>query len=1083
MLFKLVNSGLHVWLAASMIHVALGVSPLYTFNEPVNEMKITDVSKKYVNVSVPIIYQGRSFDGFFISVNGYVAFVTDPKYVEYHPANWSMQNAPPSSDIPFIAPYYYRGCSLDIMNDYTGHIFYQELLPTDSQQPHALSVLGDYISTQFIDNVGFDPKWGMVITWENVTSSRLVESQKCQDTDSNPCQTNTFQLALLTDGVQSSYAIINYGILNIPPEHLDQAGFNGGDKTGWTDVYPISRSVSELNQHQSSNTVGRYLFRISDRSVLRGGCSIDLLNTQLTIQPKHAGMFGGKMIDISGPCFTNSNKILCRFGDQSFAHQESLVTKAIFVNQLHVRCIVPRLLIRDSVKLSLSLDNGLSYPYYTYLTIVFPGRMSSLDHVTTVADPTNFAWYDYKSTSMTLKWNQTLLSNTTTDQVDIILIGYRESDGIASYKNLTTLGTNIHASQGVNSYTIDARQYQCIDEDCLNYEVGLVAVILQDHFTPQTYKFLSSQAIPLAWYVQNAMSTRHGTNWPSTMCVDWYNRDRQNTVWLNSLLNCPCSLAQAMSDFGRWQPDVSCNILASSKPENCFYHNTAIHCVRSVQAVNGACNQCCYSKSGSLIFTEDTFQGSTPDKSHDWGALPYGKPGYVPSLSHWLDDVVTFYYCCLWTKHQSCDYYMDLRPTKDCTGYTPPMPAQVFGEGHIRTFASDTYRILGKGDYVLLKTDDTIIQGRFENNPLPTKDGGVVTSVFALTGVSAQITGISSKVELRLFAPRYSTIDVKVDGQYVLFNDESLAWQDFKGLSILNSDRDDNGMSNFTVMLANGVGFQVKEDHGVLQLDLMVPANTFHHVSGLFGDLNGITSTSNGTVVNVSASATTAHMLFNVYEFSWGVINLKDSLFQDHLPIDSKSDPMSMDPLPLPGINEHNAAFCAGNKECIFDYRYTGSEDIAHDTLSASLRYTALRQNLMPVRSCGLLNVPRSIKSNYEYTVGTVTTITGCRKGELSGESLYTCVETSNYTQNWSPAVTSTCSDTAAVANIGMIVGVTLGSVVCVLIIAVIIVVIRKHKQHSRSRSSKTNVDIEFSEEQKHIEEDMPRKFSREYDI
>ena len=61
------------------------------------------------------------------------------------------------------------------------------------------------------------------------------------------------------------------------------------------------------------------------------------------------------------------------------------------------------------------------------------------------------------------------------------------------------------------------------------------------------------------------------------------------------------------------------------------------------------------------------------------------------------------------------------------------------------------------------------------------------------------------------------------------------------------------------------------------------------------------------------------------------------------------------------------------------------------------------------VRSCGLLNVPRATKSNYDYVLGTTTSITGCREGSLSGETTYTCVETSNITQAWSPSVSATC--------------------------------------------------------------------------
>lgn len=92
---------------------------------------------------------------------------------------------------------------------------------------------------------------------------------------------------------------------------------------------------------------------------------------------------------------------------------------------------------------------------------------------------------------------------------------------------------------------------------------------------------------------------------------------------------------------------------------------------------NAAGNQCCYGTSGLLVFTADTYFGSTPDKTHDWGAAPYGKPGYVPLLSHWVLDIVQLHYCCVWDDYNSCDYYMELRPTTDCTGYNPPVPGWI----------------------------------------------------------------------------------------------------------------------------------------------------------------------------------------------------------------------------------------------------------------------------------------------------------------------------------------------------------------------------------------------------------------------
>ena len=70
------------------------------------------------------------------------------------------------------------------------------------------------------------------------------------------------------------------------------------------------------------------------------------------------------------------------------------------------------------------------------------------------------------------------------------------------------------------------------------------------------------------------------------------------------------------------------------------------------------------------MYAGDTEQGSTSDRSHVWGAEPYGAPGMVPGLSHWLNDVMPFYFCCLWGG--DCRMYAELRPTASCTEYVPP---------------------------------------------------------------------------------------------------------------------------------------------------------------------------------------------------------------------------------------------------------------------------------------------------------------------------------------------------------------------------------------------------------------------------
>lgn len=1029
---------------------ASGASPIYTFNGTyrASEVKAHERNVHLVNATAPIIYEGKSFSQFIISKDGLIVFTTDKSAVVYHTQDWSLPDVAPFIDLPFIAPYYHRGQPLDSLKKYAGHVYFKIFQNDDK----FLLNLGQYVREQVVGSTHFIPTWGIAITWEKVTSERIVEDGPCKGTVDSPCPTNTFQLVLVTDGTQS-YAIFNYGEMQMSPSKYSQAGFNGGKGTGFTNIVPESKSIRDMNRFQGSDKVGRFIFRISAGKVVRGGCSDDPSYNMLSVAPNYAGMFGGKMIDISGPCFTRNQQILCKFEDPNHATQASEV-KATYVSQTRVRCMVPRLLVRDRVILSLSTNNGNTYLYSTEFTIVFPGRMPHSEHVTAVYKQDDLGWYSHNPTTLTLTWNSVLLSNSTSDRVDINLIGYREENGVAMYAKLATLGNDIPVGKG--RFELNPQEHQCSGQNCYSYEVGLVEVKLQDQYIPHSYKYLSTKAVPLGWYVQNAMTAQHGQNWPSSLCRNWYGKDSKNTEWVNSLLHCPCSLAQAIADFGRWQQDNGCNLDNTESAGNCFYHQEAVHCVRAVQPVKGAGNQCCYGKTGHLIFAADTFQGSTPDKSHDWGAVPYGTPGYVPSLSHWIDDVITFYYCCLWDGYNSCDYYMDLRPTRDCTGYNPPIPASVYGQGHIATFDGQKIRMLGPGDYILLRVGSTEVHARFQRNLFKTEYNATVQTTFSLSAVAVQNRGTSDRVELRLRGPNFDTksqhIDVLVNGQFIEFNEGAMKWQDFKGIAVVNTDKK-MVKSNFTVLLTNGVGFQVAEIYNTLQLDLMMPADSSENITGLLGDLDGNKMLSNGSIFKINADD--RRELYNKFELAWAV-NETTTLFSDILPANhSIFGPVELYPTEMPGHTTDNS-ICAMQErgysdECIFDLRYTGSREIARATKDAAVRYAALSANLQPVRSCGLLNVPRSKKSNYGYTIGTKTTITECRTGSLSGSTTYTCVATSNETQQWSPEVTATCDVKTESADIGMIVGIVVGVVFVVLIaIVVAIVAVRKRRQQER---------------------------------
>lgn len=137
------------------------------------------------------------------------------------------------------------------------------------------------------------------------------------------------------------------------------------------------------------------------------------------------------------------------------------------------------------------------------------------------------------------------------------------------------------------------------------------------------------------------------------------------------------------------------------------------------------------------------------------------------------------------------------------------------------------------------------------------------------------------------------------------------------------------------------------------------------------------------------------------------------------------------------------SAICSGDKMCLYDYFTTGDTFIANHTRESSQQYStntdvlskgqgfrffvwymymyfktvfvfgkmilSLCFTLFSANSCGLLSVPRSTKSSFNYSLGSTVRITGCRVGTLQGQTDYTCTDSGN-SREWSPGVSASCS-------------------------------------------------------------------------
>ena len=69
---------------------------------------------------------------------------------------------------------------------------------------------------------------------------------------------------------------------------------------------------------------------------------------ELQVFPRYAGMLGGEQLNVSGPCFQPTDRILCKFDD--------IVVNGIYEHLQRVRCVVPTLFKVGKIELSVSIN-------------------------------------------------------------------------------------------------------------------------------------------------------------------------------------------------------------------------------------------------------------------------------------------------------------------------------------------------------------------------------------------------------------------------------------------------------------------------------------------------------------------------------------------------------------------------------------------------------------------------------------------------------------------------------------------------------------------------------------------------------
>ncbi|XP_078234321.1 sushi domain-containing protein 2 isoform X2 [Pogona vitticeps] len=663
-----------------------------------------------------------------------------------------------------------------------------------------------------------------------------------------------------------------------------------------------------------------------------GTCCSDFWEFCLNISPYSGTLLGGKDFTALNVTFSAPYSVKCRFDGET-------ETSGYVAEDGRVHCISPLLYLTGMVSLEISQDDGQTFPWSgTWLSVhhnkVPPSEKSTL------VNETKWQYYGTPGTggNLTVSWNHQMLQ---ANYVNIEVWGYNEtgkpysSNWAAEWKYLYTLKRN-HSNIGEFTFLpVPSAQYR-------DWELGALRISSSAASDGQSnVAAIWSTEHALAWHLGDDFR-RDSAAWATEKCHQWDARERDQPNFLDEIEDCPCTLAQARADTGRFHTDYGCDI---EKGSVCTYHQGAVHCVRSVQASPqyAAGQQCCYDAAGTQVLTGDSIGGSTPDRGHDWGAPPYKKPPRVPGFSHWIYDVLSFYYCCLWS--DNCSIYFKHRPSSGCRRYRPPRAASAFGDPHFITFDGMNFTFKGLGEYTLVESDLTWLR----------------------------IQGRTQLVKL-------------------LSGKEGLFLSTAPGL-------------NVTVMFSSGAGVEVSRWKArSLSLTVLLPEKFQNHLQGLFGNINGNPrddlTLRNGTSLHTDFS--TPEDIF-VFGADWAIRN-ETSLFTydtQHL-LDKyfygpKHDPTFLPVFtpsedPTDPLVEQMAFLCQSDPFCRFDVLTTRDLAVGNSTKLSHQRYLYLQESLQPVVSCGWLAPPSNgKKEGTNYLVGSVVRF-HCNHGySLAGASERMC--------------------------------------------------------------------------------------------
>ncbi|KAK5932062.1 hypothetical protein CgunFtcFv8_003797 [Champsocephalus gunnari] len=722
-------------------------------------------------------------------------------------------------------------------------------------------------------------------------------------------------------------------------------------------------------------------------------CCADYNQSCVQVTPHSSSMLGGRALRILGVALHPGGRLLCRFKGE-------IEREGFIDDEGHGYCISPLLYETGWIPFTVSID-GIHFDRSGEFLSVHPSKADPAFEVILV-NATQWQYYGTPNVSGRLKvtWNSSLIGAET---VNIELWGYREfsrsteagvngsSSLQAELSYLYSLGRNL-PNTGAFSFVPEP------SEDYSDWKLGNIRITASSKSDgARDVEGLWSGGHVLAWHLEQAFRDE-SAGWARSRCLQWDVLENKLPNFLEDLITCPCTLAQARADTGRFHTDYSCDIERGSV---CTYHPGSVHCVRAIQAspTHGSGQQCCYDSTGALVLTGDSIGGSTPDRAHDWGSPPYREPPRVPGYSHWLYDVMSFYYCCLWSDH--CNIYFKHRPSSGCRSYQPPKAGVVLGDPHFVTFDGLSYTFNGKGEYYLVSSPDRELSVQARTEALKFKNG---TSAKATVLSSVAMKGNTSDViEVRLADGH---LQVLRNQKVLPFTEQR--WMDLHGVFVFTPS-----LQHVTVIFLSGVGVEVRVREGAMAVTVLLPSEFTNHTQGLLGLMNSDPSDDllTGLGEILSPADATPEEIFT-FGAGWN-ISKTSSLFtyDSKYLMDTYYFPPSHDTAFVPAFSLPETpddplmadmlAMCLGEgaQFCKYDTLTAQSLRMGNATLGAYQSHLALTEALEQVVSCGWLPTPRNGKKNgTHYLEGSCLSFT-CNEGfSLNGSTERTCLDDGSWT-------------------------------------------------------------------------------------